>query len=640
MAANSYGFDFLRAEHNLSSAADDGSVGGADWHRPTLNGDDDGDDDDDDDANDDDDDDNAATTTAVDAKLLDVSHKSDLEKQADILLFLRHHRSSGCLPPSVIRKALGIDLSENTGTDGAVADMLRANPKVNVEEVPDPENPSLSMTLYGYRAKFSDVRDRRTLLARINRMKNGIRWNDLADAYDGVEDDLHKLLTGGEVLGVPNPEEKDRILFPRGECFLVELDGCVAIPEATAVTTATATATTSTTLTTTTSATTTTTEPPTADGASVLASSAVIDPDNAASAAGILLPDQARRRHHVRTRLICTDVDPRTQIRRGEAIRVGGEWRRVSSEIRPDLPVSKQPPRAQAPLSVVSLKDLSRKNDVDGYCRKFDGSTIPLDGPLEEHLGLANLERARAAREGLRAIANGGSGGSAGGTIRGPTSAGALLSSFASEKDPSVLVNHFAKGVAASFGIGRGGGGAGGAEGIGDGDGHRKRPTARVSARRPGDGGAGARGLSGGVGGAGKGRGTIDAEAVKAAVEDARRMASDPYLSYSHAVRHGCTKDVREMYLETLSSIPVSDVDLHRALLEHKLIEPGESMARQRMKRKNNVDNDGKPKKRRYYERKNMRRTNTHLDGTEIGAMLAMAAEKQARGNAVGDGGM
>ena len=102
----------------------------------------------------------------------------------------------------------------------------------------------------------------------------------------------------------------------------------------------------------------------------------------------------------------------------------------------------------------------------------------------------------------------------------------------------------------------------------------------------------------------------------------------------------GCTKDMHDMYLETQSSIPTSEVDLHRALLEHKLIDPGENMSRQRMKRKNNVDNDGKPKKRRYYERKNMRRTNTHLDGTEIGAMLAMAAERQAHGKTVGDGGM
>ena len=60
------------------------------------------------------------------------------------------------------------------------------------------------------------------------------------------------------------------------------------------------------------------------------------------------------------------------------------------------------------------------------------------------------------------------------------------------------------------------------------------------------------------------------------------------------------------------------------------------------MKRKNFIDNDGKPKKRRYYKCKNTRLTNTHLDGTEIGAMLAVVAKMQAHGNSVsvGDGGM
>ncbi len=135
-------------------------------------------------------------------------------------------------------------------------------------------------------------------------------------------------------------------------------------------------------------------------------------------------------------------------------------------------------------------------------------------------------------------------------------------------------------------------------------------------------------------------RGKFDAEAVKLAVENVRRAASNPSLSYSHAIRHGCTKDVREKYLETLPTIPESEVDLHKLLLEHKLIDPGEKLVRPRMKRKSNIDNDGKPKKRRYYERKNMRRTNLHLDGTEIGAILAMAAKRQALGNSVGDGGM
>ena len=605
MAAANYGFDFLRAEHLDGAVAND--------RKAPYDENDDRDEGDEGDEGDDRD----ATATASSPPHVDVSHKSDLEKQADILVFLRHHRSSGCLPPDVIRKALGIDLSEGSnGSDDSVADMLRANPKVRVEEVPDPENPSLVMRLYGYRAKFSDVRDRPTLLARINRMKNGVRWSDLADAYDGVECDLRRLLVGGEVLGVSNPEEKDRILFPRGESFLVELDGCVTVADE-------------------------------AEGAAAAAAAAVATVPPVVVDCG----EQSRvHRHRDRARLVITDVDPRTQIRRGEAVRVGGEWRRVSSEIRPDLPPPKQPPRAQAPPSVVSLRDLSRKNDVDGYCLAFDARTLPLDGPLGGRMGLANLARARAARERLRAIGGGGDGVGGAGTRGAATggAAGALLSSVASEKDPSVLAAHFAKSVASSFGMmgrGIGGGGVGGVGG-GDGtDGGRKRPTARVGAmRRPGDvGAAGGMPYSAGGGGAaggGKGRGAHDAEAVKAAVEGARRAASDPTLSFSHAVRHGCTKDVREMYLETLSSMPASDVDLHRALIEHKLIDPGENMARQRMKRKNNVDNDGKPKKRRYYERKNMRRTNTHLDGTEIGAMLAMAAEKQAHGKSVGDGGM
>jgi hypothetical protein len=503
-----------------------------------------------------------------------------------VLLFLRHHRSSGCLPPTVIYKSLGIDLTEG-GRDDSVAKMLLSNPKVNVEEVPDPENPTLSILLFGYRAKFSTVRDKSTLLAQINRCKNGVKWSDLLDAYDGVEGDLQSLLRGGEVLGVLNSEEKDKILFPRGEQFLVELDGVVSV-------------------------------------------SLPVLPDERAIAL-ITDPVQrqlkrnevARLKHQRRlaSQIVQTDVDPRTQIRRGEAVRIGGEWFRVSSSIRDDLPLDKQPPRAQAPPSVVSMKDLSKKNEVDGYVRRFDGTTLPLDGGLSEKVGMANLENAKVARERLHGITGGDLG------VRGVTGSASatLLSSFASEKNPAMLAGTFAKSVAAGFGT-KGGGGSGLAGG-------RKRPTS-MSARRPGDGGA----VKGAAGT--KGNDAVGADAVKRAVEDARRAASDPALSYTHAVRHGCTKDVREMYLETMALVPKSELDLHKALLDNKLIEPGEKMSRPRMKKKSNVDNDGKPKKRRYYERKNMRRTNMHLDGTDIGALLARATEKQQQGKEVGDGGM
>jgi hypothetical protein len=94
------------------------------------------------------------------------------------------------------------------------------------------------------------------------------------------------------------------------------------------------------------------------------------------------------------------------------------------------------------------------------------------------------------------------------------------------------------------------------------------------------------------------------------------------------------------MYLKTRSKVPNNDLDLKAALIEHKLLEPGEELKRARLQKRSNVDNDGKPKKRRYYVNKNQRMTNTHLEGTEIGAVLRRAADKQRQGEAVGDGGM
>ncbi len=555
---------------------------------------------------------------------------------------------------------LGHDENDSNAPSSSLVDMLLSNPKIKVEEIPDPENPNLTMYQFGYRAKFSTVHDKATLLAQINRMKNGIKASELIDAYDGVEKDIQKLLTSGEVLGVSNPEEKDKILFPRGDVFLVELDGCVSLLEDVLTPPPAAAAVSALPL-----------VPPTAksEDTTTTSTAATSDPTHLAmhnrdlcnkNTATTTL--QSQKLQASSSRYILTDIDPQPLIRRGEAIRVGGEWFRVSSQIIPNVPLEKQPPRAQAPLSVVSLKDLSKKNEVEGYCYKFDGKTIPLDGILgEESFGRDNLIKAKLARERLHGIiASGGSvvggddgvGGSVGLAEVGVRSmtggaAAALLSSFASEKSPSMLSGVFASGVAASLGLGRTGIGTGESS-TSYGGGSRKLPTTKFHARRPGDHGSnnGRIGSASVVGSKARGGGgggnscPMDADAVKAAVEYAKKAASDPSLSYIHAVRHGCTNDVRQMYLDTLSLIPTSESELHKALLEHKLIEPGEKLSRPRMKRKSNFDNDGKPQKRRYYERKNMRRTNTHLDGTEIGAMLARAAEKQARGKSVGDGGM
>jgi len=482
--------------------------------------------------------------------------------------------------------------------------MLEKNPKVCIEEMPDPENPSLLILTYGYQAKFNNVHDKTGLLAQINRCKNGVATRDLLDAYEGVLEDINALVSSGDVLAVMNPEDKDRVLFPRGETFLVELDGHVTVPDMK-------------------------TPAGTNKFSDINPAVAAATQDPVVLAAIQKAQLEKRRQQQQRLLLenctiIDTDVDPLKQIRRGEAICIGGQWFRVSSAVKEGVPLSEQPTRAQAPPTVTSLKDLSKKNEQDGYIRIFNKEKIPLDHPLPP-TALQNLRDAKKAREQLHQFA-GTAGGAVGRVVTGGASS-QLLSSSASAANPSTLAAAFAKSVAAAA-SGAGGGG------------HMRK--------RPGGGGGGARGGanadSGGLGGGGVHNppvGGMDRASVAETIETAKRAASDPSLAYSHARRHGCTKDVREIYLATVKDVPESEIDLHNLMIEYKLIEPGEAMRLPRMKKKNaNVDNDGKPKKRRYYLKKGQRITNTHLEGTEIGAVLAKAAEKQSQGKSVGDGGM
>jgi TFA2 Winged helix domain 2 len=533
MAKNSYGFDFLKTEHRLN-----------DSHGNTTHG----------------------TTYAVapsssssayfdnSTAFHDAQNKPDLEKQFDILAFLQKHRGSGsCLAPSIIYRATGIDLA----TDVTVATLLQNNPKIRTEFIPDPENPALLVPHYAYQAKYPTIRDRTTLLAQINRLQTGVPSRDLLDSYPGIEADIKALVTAGDVIAIHNSEDKDRVLFSRGDSFFVELDGLVALPE---------------------------TRMFMHNGQ---------QPQLRQNGGGSLAVPPGD------IYLIDTDVDPRTQIRRGEAVQVGGQWFRVSSAVRSGVSLADQPTRAQAPLSVVSLTEMSQRNEIDGYIRPLSAKTLPLDEKMSD-AAKANVQAARRARERLLKLTHGRSGG--------VTSQ--LTGSNAHASNPTTLAASFVSSAAHPHQ-------------------HRKRPNVQNNSNATAKGTASMEPQSAAAAG----------ELSKATLEKA---AADPALAlYSHARRHGCTKDVREMYLATRSLVPEADYDLQRVLLEHKLLEPNEQMRRERLSVKgSNVDNDGKPKKRRYYERKDQRMTNTHLEGTEIGALLARAAEKQKQGKSVGDGGM
>lgn len=390
---------------------------------------------------------------------------------------------------------------------------------------------------------------------------------DLLDSYTTVEEDLKALITAGDVLAVANTEDKDKILFPRGDVFLVELDGHITLPPSS-------------------------TE---GGGGSETPNGNHADLAPHSHGTGSEPPAPAPPPPCF---VMNTDTDPQRQIRRGEAVQVGGQWFRVSSAVRDGVPLEDQPSRAQAPLSVVSLIDLSKRNEVDGYTRPFTSKLLPLDAALNE-TAVRNVTAAKTARERLLKLAHGRSGGVA----------GQLLGSHAHASNPNTLAASFAS--------------------AGNNSSHmsaaRKRPATAAAKNVPHIVGSSSLRASSAA---------IDKNALQ-------KAASNPALSlYSHARRHGCTKDVRAMYLETRTLVPESDFSLQQLLLEHKLLNPGEQMRRKRLATKTNVDNDGKPKKRRYYERKNQRMTNTHLEGTEIGAVLARAAEKQRQGGTVGDGGM
>ena len=284
------------------------------------------------------------------------------------------------------------------------------------------------------------------------------------------------------------------------------------------------------------------------------------------------------------------------------------------------------------------MRDLSKKNDAEGYVHSFAERMIPLDGKIPPEAG-ENLRKAKAARERLQRAAGSIKSAKSGGGSRVGVTGGAssqLLSSHASATNTDSLAAAFVNSFKAGIGNAAGGG-------VGAGAGRKRqgalgmRPTAASALSGRTASTNGSRSASGSDGGKVEDKKRTLAEMV----QDAKEAVTDPSLQYIHARRHGCTKDVRQIFLATRADVPESEVELYNLMIQHKLIEPGEPMRRPRMKlQSNNLDNDGKPKKRRYYERKNQRMTNTHLIGHEIGAVLAKAAERQQQGKEVGDGGM
>ena len=639
--SNQYGFDFLKVEHVVvgESNADVSTTqnNSNNYSVPITDADD-----------------NIGPTT---------TYETNLQKQFVVLQFLRSHRSSGCLPPSVIKSNIGVDLSEG-GADEEVSKLLLNNAKVRVEQIPDPEDPASTMFTFGYQSKFMGIRNKVGLLAQINRCKNGVRRGDLMDAYDGVVGDLASLLTAGDVLGVTNGEGKDAeiILFPRGDPFLVELDGHVTLSSL----------------------------PPNRyqhqhqhqltnphQTHQNLSSHQIPNVNvnlNKNPYSNLIQNPNRKHNPNLNQRnpslnptgnsifnhnsnanmnqqfgkndgkekdktpspppadpsaptfhsMLKISSDPRTQVRRGEAISICGQWFRISSAVIRGVPNENQPARAQPPPTVAMMKDLSTKN-LGEYVKPFDSSTLSLDASINNGtastienavIGRARLRSAMSAMGGAGGIGGGGMRGGGGGMRGGgggalggggvaERAASSILSQEASAPNPSTLAAELAKCTPKS--------------------------------------------VAGAMGGKVRGR-PIGASALAAALQykaDAaaavKTAALNPtILGPARARRHGCTVDVRKMYLATATELPSkAEEDVRDLMVKHGLLDENEEWRQTRTKRntERKVGEDGRLKKRRYYTKRGQQFTNKHLSG-DIRATLERALERQEQGKVVGDGGM
>jgi hypothetical protein len=199
-----------------------------------------------------------------------------------------------------IERSLHIDIKHDT----LMLDMLKSNPKVDIEYL-DPADPTALS--FQFRAKY-EFQNKHELVRGIDRVKCGILMSDVQDCYPNAASDINLMILGGEVIACKNSEKKSMVLFPRGQAFLTKLTGDVTAKPS--------------------------------------------------------------------SNLVETSHNVQNEIRRGDAVRVGDSWFRVSSAIRNGSSVE----RSKMPPSVTSDKAWP---DRLVFFDEFNATTLPLDGDYD-----------------------------------------------------------------------------------------------------------------------------------------------------------------------------------------------------------------------------------------------------------------
>ncbi|GLD92950.1 hypothetical protein PINS_up001542 [Pythium insidiosum] len=228
--------------------------------------------------------------------------KNDGAKVYKILEYLRKVPMHQAVSVRDIFQHTGIDLT----MDDQVDQRLKNNPKVRVNG-----------EMYAYQAKY-DIKNRMQLLKILDRMPEGMPFEDAIDSYVGVENDLQELTRTGEIICLKNAENGSEVYYPRGQAFLVDVSGV-----------------------------------------------ATVEPGSCYA--------------H-------SSQDVSNELRRGDAIRIGDHWLRVSAAVKTSSSARPAPFAGMASKSVSSTRDPNVSKKIR-YVLKFDNEHLPLDAAFPDAKG-------------------------------------------------------------------------------------------------------------------------------------------------------------------------------------------------------------------------------------------------------------
>ena len=125
------------------------------------------------------------------------------------------------------RKSSGEDLARYVGLH-RIDDVKELMSEITKKDNIDYDQ---STDVFSYRAKFSAIKDKRSLMSNLE-IEGIFSLKDIRDCYIGIERDIQNLMSSGDIIMIgkeSGPKEDDRVIYPRGNPCLVKISGNVSL---------------------------------------------------------------------------------------------------------------------------------------------------------------------------------------------------------------------------------------------------------------------------------------------------------------------------------------------------------------------------------------------------------------------------